>query len=457
MADFGYGLQMYINFNLDSQAKRKDRQMFRNSCRIFLLEVVFVFACAFSTSVYAGGYAIPPQTAKAASMGGAATAGVNDPSAVYVNPAALTSIDGNQTMAGLTYVNTISSIRNSGVKSRTLHDDDFLPNFFANYHIPSTNLSLGIGTYSPYGLATSYNPNAFTRFAAIRSELRTVFVTPSIAWEALPYLSVGGGVSFVHSSALLSRAIFFGPFGDGKIRLTDTADTYGYNVGVLFKPTTQIGMGLTYRSKVNLRFDSADVAFVDAAGAGGTLTRTKATGIDIPLPSTINFGIHWQVTPAWGLEFQYDFVRWSEFEDLKGRFPTPLPGLLGAFPISGFFIPQNWKDASTLRFGTSYKLNDSLEVRAGLALEETPIPAKTLGPVIPGADYLSLTAGLGYKWNAISLDVGYMAVFYKTRTVNNTVLETGGDPNSLPFPNVQGKDKFRIFQNLIGLHAKYTF
>ena len=187
------------------------------------------------------------------------------------------------------------------------------------------------------------------------------------------------------------------------------------------------------------------------------MTRTKANGINIPLPPTINFGVHWQVNDDWGLEFQYDYVRWSQFEHLKANFPVPLPGLLGGFPITGFFIPQDWKDASTLRFGTSYKFTQNLEARAGFALEETPIPASTLGPVIPGADYLSLTAGLGYSWNRIKVDVGYMAVFYKSRRVNNNVLETGGDPNALPFPGVSGKDKYRIFQNLVGLHARYTF
>ncbi len=416
MADFSTNLQLYIKFTATSQAL------------------------------------------KSKSPGGTDDfTGVTDPSAVYANPAALTNIDGNQVMGGLTYVNTISSVSNSGVNSRNVHDDDFLPNLFANYRIPNTNLSLGLGSYSPFGLATSYRPDSFTRYAAIRSELRTIFVTPSIAWEPVPYLSVGGGVSFVHSSALLSRAIFFGPFGDGKIRITDTANGYGYDLGVLVKPNEQLRFGLTYRSKVNLEFDSANVAFVDASGAGGTVTRAKATGINVPLPPTINFGIQWQVNPSWGLEFQYDYVRWSQFEHLKAKFPAPLPGLLGGFPITGFLLPQNWKDASTFRFGTSYKIDQNFEARAGFALEETPIPASTLGPVIPGADYLSLTAGLGYKWKSINVDVGYMAVFYKSRRVNNNVLETGGDPNALPFPDVPGKDKYRIFQNLIGLHARYTF
>jgi long-chain fatty acid transport protein len=431
--------------------------MVRQRNRILVASFLFCFICSFTTLVHAGGYAIPPQTAKAESMGGAATAGVDDPSAVYINPAALSFVDGNQVMAGLTYVNTISSVKNSGATSKNLHDDDFLPNFFGNYHIPDTKITLGIGSYAPFGLATSYQPDSFTRYAAIRSELRTMFVTPSVSWEPLPYLSVGGGVSFVHSSALLSRALFFGPFGDGKIRITDTANGYAYNLGLLVRPNDQLRFGLSYKSKVNLNFDSADVVFADASGAGGVVTRTKANGINIPLPPTINFGVHWQVNDDWGLEFQYDYVRWSQFEHLKANFPVPLPGLLGGFPITGFFLPQDWKDASTLRFGTSYKFAQNLEARAGFALEETPIPASTLGPVIPGADYLSLTAGLGYSWNRIKVDVGYMAVFYKNRRVNNNVLETGGNSNALPFPGVSGKDKYRIFQNLVGLHARYTF
>jgi long-chain fatty acid transport protein len=422
----------------------------------FIALIIWLLACQ-PTKGRAGGYAIPPQTAKAESMGGAATAGVSDPSAVYVNPAALTQIEGNQIIGGVTYINTVGNLKNSGVTSRNIHDDDFIPNLFANYHIPNSNFSLAIGSYAPFGLATSYKPQSFTRYAALRSELRTIFITPTIAWEPLPYLSVGGGVSFVHSSGLLSRAIFFGPFGDGKLRVTDTDDAYGYKLGLLLKPTEYLRFGLTYTSRVDINFNSADVKFADAPGAGGFSATAKASGIDLPLPPIINFGIHWQVDPKWGLEFQYDFARWSEFQNLKASFSTPLPGLGGAVPISGFFLPQNWKDASTLRFGTSYKLNQNFELRGGMALEETPIPSNTLGPAIPGADYLSLTGGVGYNWQRIKIDVGYMAVFYKSRRVTNNVLETGGDPNALPFPGVPGKDKYKLFQNLVGLHFGYTF
>jgi long-subunit fatty acid transport protein len=92
-----------------------------------------------------------------------------------------------------------------------------------------------------------------------------------------------------------------------------------------------------------------------------------------------------------------------------------------------------------------------------LGFDETPIPSSTLGPAIPGADYLTVTGGIGYKWQRLKLDLGYMAVFYKTRRVTNNILETGGDPNAVPFPLVGGKDKYSTFQNLVGLHATYQF
>jgi long-chain fatty acid transport protein len=419
--------------------------------------LLYLFLSISVRELFAGGYAIPPQTAKTQSMGGAAVAGIDDPSAVYVNPGALTQIQGNQFLGGLTYVNTISSVINSGATSRNLHDDDFLPNFFGNYHVPNTNFTLGMGGYTPYGLATTYKPDSFTRYAALRSELRTMFITPTLAWEPVPYLSLGAGVSFVHASGVLSRAIFFGPFGDGKLRITDTDNAYGYKFGFLLKPTETLRFGLTYTSNVDLNFKSADVKFTDASGAGGTGTKTSASGIRLPTPRTINAGVHWQVNPNFGVEFQYDYAHWSEFKNLKATFSTPLPGLGGAVPISGFVIPEDWHDSNSLRFGAAYKLTQQFEVRGGLGLDQTPIPTKTLGPAIPGADYLTLTAGLGYNWQRLNIDLGYMAVFYKTRKVNNNVLETGGDANALPFPGVPGKDKYSIFQNLVGLHARYAF
>jgi len=426
---------------------------------IILIGVALFLITGEAKKAPAGGLAIAEQTAKGVGLGNAITAGIDDPSAAYVNPAALMEVSGNQVMAGLNYINTQSSVENNGRKSNNLHDDDFLPNLFGNYHIPGTEVVLGIGSYTPFGLATTYKANSFTRFAAIRSELKTIYVTPAIAWRPSPYISVGAGMSFIHSSAVLSRAIFLGAVGvgEGRLRITDTDNAYGYNLGILIKPHEQIKFGFTYRSRVGLNFDNADVKFTDALITGGALTAVKASGIKVPIPPVINTGIQWQVTPRWSLEVDYSFTRWSEFKNLHARFSSSLPALGGLVPISGVFLPQNWKDSSTIRLGTAYKLTDNFELRTGLSLDQTPIPSRTLNPAIPGADILTLNGGIGYTWNKLNVDLGYMAIFYKTRTVTNSALETGNNSAALPFPGVPGSDKYKIFQNFVSLNLHYRF
>lgn len=398
-------------------------------------------------NAFAGGYAIPHQTARAVGLSNAVTAGVTDPSAVYVNPAALTEIDGNQSMAGINYINTVSSVTNSGRRSVNIHDDSFIPTLFTNYHIPATDITTGIGLYTPFGLATSYGEGKFTRFGAIRSELRTMYLTPAVAWRVNPTLSVGGGLSFVHSSALFSRALFSGAgVPDGRIRLTDTDNGFTYNVGLLYKPHEKIKFGLTYRGRVDLDFDTGRVKVADATGAVST---ARSRGTSIPLPSVVSMGLNWQITPAWGAEFVYDYTRWSEFPHLKARFDRAFLG--GA--LTGLFIQELWKNTNTLRLGTSYRLNENFELRGGIAVDETPIPARTLGPSIPGADVLTLNAGLGYQWKGLGIDLGYMAVFYKTRSVLNSVLEANNTSNTV----APGRDKYETFQNFVSLHLSYRF
>jgi long-chain fatty acid transport protein len=411
--------------------------------------------------VFAGGYMVPQQTARGLSLSNAITAGVNDPSAVYYNPAALSEVNGDNLLASGSYVNVINSVENSGRKSTNKHDNNFLATFFANYHVPGTDFTLGIGTYTPFGLATTYDSDAFTRFAAVQTELKTIYVTPALSWNPSNYFSLGAGLSFVHASGVFSRALCLDPISgctqplglEGTVRLTDTADAFAYNLGLLVKPTETLKFGFSYRSRVDLRFDSATAKF----GGAFSVPTVKADVSPIPLPPVINAGLFWQITPSWGAEFVYEYTRWSEFKNFTTTFsPTPIFVPLGA-PIPGFQLPQDWKNTSTLRLGSYYELNKNWEIRGGIAVEETPIPSKTLNPAIPGADLLTLNAGIGYKWEKFSVDLGYMAVFYKTRRVTNNELE--GLPATAPlfYAGAPGKDKYETFNNFVTLSIGYRF
>jgi len=428
-----------------------------------LLILALIWAIIGVGKVFAGGYMIPQQTARGVSLSNAMTAGVNDASAVYYNPAALSEVDGDNLLINGSYVNVVNSVENSGRKAVNKHDDNFIGTLFANYHIPGTDFTLGIGTYVPFGLATTYDRD-FTRFAAQRTELKTLYVTPAISWHPSKYFSGGAGLSFVHASGLFSRALCFdallldsgcatqGGTFEGRLRLTDTANAFTYNLGALIKPTDNIKLGFGYRARADLRFDSANVKL----GGAFSPTNTKADVRPISLPPVINVGLFWQINPSWGAEFVYEYTRWSEFKNFRASFsPVPTFVPLGA-PVAGFSLPQDWKNTSALRFGSFYRLNKNLELRGGMILEESPIPGRTLNPAIPGADLLALTGGVGHKWDKISIDLGYMAVFYKTRKVSNGELE-GLPATSIPFLGAPGRDKYETFNNFVSLTLGYKF
>src|SRR5712692_7673663 len=159
---------------------------------------------------FSGGFYIPHQTARGVGLSNALTAGVDDPSAVYYNPAALGEVEGNQLLLTGTYINIINSVENSGRKADNLNENHFTGSLFGNYHIPGTDVNLGLGAYTPFGLATSYG-GGFTRFGARETQLKTLYLTPAASWSPFKFLSVGGGFSFIHSSAVLSRSLCFDP------------------------------------------------------------------------------------------------------------------------------------------------------------------------------------------------------------------------------------------------------
>ena len=85
------------------------------------------------------------------------------------------------------------------------------------------------------------------------------FCYPRFVLESIKYFSVGVGLSFVHASGVFFEPCALIPFRfnatfrpEGTVRVTDTADAFAYNLGFLVKPTDNLKLGLSYRSRVDL-------------------------------------------------------------------------------------------------------------------------------------------------------------------------------------------------------------
>ena len=71
------------------------------------------------------------------------------------------------------------------------------------------DLTVGVGLTSPFGLETDYDPAWVGRYAALRTNLTTIDIQPTVSYR-IDRLSFGAGLDVQRASARLSQTIAFG-------------------------------------------------------------------------------------------------------------------------------------------------------------------------------------------------------------------------------------------------------
>ena len=127
---------------------------------------------------------------------------------------------------------------------------------------------VGLGLNAPFGLKTEYDPTWVGRFHAIKSELKTINVNPSIAFKVNDTFSLGAGVNYQRVNATLSNAVNYSAaaFGAGglltsprrsKVSRPSEGDdnTWGYNLGAMLNlnPEYAPGPRVSFRHELHDR------------------------------------------------------------------------------------------------------------------------------------------------------------------------------------------------------------
>jgi long-chain fatty acid transport protein len=146
--------------------------------------------------VQASGFALIEQSASGQgnAFAGAATS-AEDPSVMYYNPAAMTLVKGRQSTLGLHYIHPKASFTNQGSKLPSIvgggaltgpNDNGgqtgYVPNLYYLQHL-NPDVVIGLGINAPFGLSTEYDANWVGRYHAVKSDLKTININPSIAWR----------------------------------------------------------------------------------------------------------------------------------------------------------------------------------------------------------------------------------------------------------------------------------
>jgi long-chain fatty acid transport protein len=403
----------------------------------------------------AAGFQLNEQSAVSVGMANAGTGVEKDASVQFMNPAGITALKGLNLLSGANLYVIDANFKNGGSTNALGQplgsDSDSSTNRLAPYGYASYGVNdqvfVGLGVYSPFGLATNYGDNSSTRYFADASDLRTIEINPNIAVKLMPSLSIGAGPAIRYSTANFSSGIDDGSLGaaaairtaaasaipasissgpaiaaggpsvnNGRFRAQGDDWAVGYKIGTLFTPDDKTAIGIAYHSAIqsvlsgNATTDNGGVKTPLAQAAAALTSYNGPVTAKVDYPDSITVSGSYQIASNLKLAGDFEWTDWSQFKNLT------ISGANGA-PVSS--TTENWNDGYRVSIGGEYGLTDQWTLRSGLAYEISPVPDATRTARIPDADRVWLSGGVGYAITPqVSFDFGYSHLFVAGASIN---------------------------------------
>ncbi|MGA7614512.1 MAG: outer membrane protein transport protein [Thermoanaerobaculia bacterium] len=401
--------------------------------RILPLAFLLILICSPS---FGAGFAIFEQGAKATAMGGAFAATADDPSAIFYNVAGIVNLKSSQAMLGgtmITFDNSFSGtdgyFPGAGVEANYANHTFVLPNAYFVMPI-GENAAFGIGSFTGFGLRTDWADGMTFpgRYISQDANIKTTSVQPSFAMKmAGGKFAWGVGAEYRTSHISLERnSLALNPFTN---RIADVAharlnsdwnDAWGFDVGLMYKPTDQWNVGLQYRSAMDIDYtgtakftqiSTGNPQFDALVGAGLPPNQDIRTTIKYPWIGSI--GVSTTMIPTWQIDFDVVRTGWSRFKSLDVAFVDT--------PSQNLNIPEDWKSVNSYRLGANHPVTDDWAIRLGALYDKTPQPLEGVGPLLPDADRWAATFGFGWdngKWSAEFAEMFLVFMDQNTKGMN---------------------------------------
>jgi long-chain fatty acid transport protein len=436
--------------------------MMRHTVRPLTIAALGVALVSWGTDVHASGFQLVEQNASGlgnAYAGQAAAA--EDASTIYFNPAGMTRLKGKYFQVSIEGIAPKSEFANSGSSVPaipgatltplpvTLGGDGGdaggltpVPNAYISWQV-ADRAWLGVGVNVPFGLKTDWDADWVGRFHAVESEVKTINVNPSVAFELTDAVSIGAGASWQRIEATLSSAVPYGGIAvagsaqagaaapiarqlilaqlggaaglarEGLSTVDGDTTSWGWNVGLLFHPNDDVRLGVSYRSEIEHTLEG-DLTFTNAPSITlpGALAQLAA-GINarfadgpvhttITLPATISVAGSVQASDKIQLLADWTWTGWDKIQDLT------IDRESGAEVTT---TPLNFENTWRAGLGLNYQWSERLKVRLGTAYDKAPVTDEFRTPRLPDTDRVWAAAGLQWKMGNGALDLGFAHLF----------------------------------------------
>jgi long-chain fatty acid transport protein len=407
---------------------------------------------AATTGALASGFQIGLSGQKNVGMGGTGTGLYLDQAAQFYNPGAFAFVAYNSVQGGLNMAIPRISFRAAGGPQETLQNKNVFPfNGYAGYSI-TDKFKVGIGAYTPFGSELHYGQGWTGRYTLTDIKLVSVFTQLTAAYAISPKLGIGAGLVYLaYGDVDLQRDVPLQSQNGttAHAQLTGKADhKFGYNVGIMYKPSDKLSFGASYRSAIDAHVSGGSITTSNIPGAAASSFTATSFDVTLPLPDVYSFGVGVRPNDKLTLAFDANLVRWSRYKSLDFAYSG---GVLGGAGVTSSSSIRRYQDAVALRVGGQYKLTSGLTVRAGGFYDFACVRDGYMTPETPDADRVGITAGFTYEFGErFGLDGSFLFEDFAKRSQDMAQLVVNGATDRVP-----GTYKTTISVPGIGVHYKF--
>lgn len=381
--------------------------------------------------------------------GGAAIAA--DASTIFYNPAGMTELKRAEAQIGTYVIAPNAEISNrgtnrSGTPIAGQSGQGFEPQMAGNLYFAtpvSEKLWAGLAVTVPFALQNEYKKDFIGRYDSTSAKILTVDIAPSVAYKLDPRFSIGGGIDFQYAEAKLVNALpvpgSFIPATDGEFKVEGSDWSVGFNLGALYKPRSDLRLGLTYRSAIDHKIEgnaTTNIALL-------SVNTVQSFSSDFRLPDTTSLGVAYDISPTVTLLGQVGYYGWSRFNEVRLKLAD------GTQPTT----TENFRDTWSLAIGAEWAVAPGWTLRGGMLYDQTPTRDQYRSTIIPDVDRLWASIGATYAISdRLALDVSYQHMFAKEGPINRL-----NDFTSTLGVSVQTSGTTETSADIIGLTLRMQF
>src|SRR5436309_4798188 len=378
---------------------------------LFLAGVVLAGSPAWA----ANGHLLHGVGAVNSAMGGAGVALPNDAlGALNLNPALLTQLDGSKFEFSAEYNDAKNALESSvqtpfgtfSGRTEDKGDRSVIPAFGFTVHKPQAPVAFGVGFLGLAGFGVDYPQDATNPllapqprgFGRVYSNYQLLKIPVTVAIQVSPNLSLGASFNAAHATLTADPAGFATPDCAGPNNCVfprvnnDSAFGWGLGVGLLYKVTPTLNLGLSYTTKTDFQDFVWNTTVANTSlPTYGTARKVK---FKLDAPPILVGGLGWRPTGRVSIALD---GKWINYEK-----------------TDGFKDTLGFKDMKVVALGLQFEATPTIILRVGGNHGNSPIDSSNVFQSVPVPAVFEnrITAGFGQKvTDSLTLNLGYYHVF----------------------------------------------